>query len=146
MPQGASSTPIWRAHTTTDHDARQQIHEKGLSEVARIRAEMEKIMKQVGFTGTLQEFFTKLRTDPQFYYKTPEELLEAYRAMSKRIDPNLVKVMKTMPRCRMASRRSRTRSRLTQRLRTTASRLPMVHAPGNTTSISTSPRRGRSGR
>jgi uncharacterized protein (DUF885 family) len=55
-------------------------------------------MKQVGFTGTLQEFFTKLRTDPQFYYKTPEELLEAYRAMSKRIDPNLVKVMKTMPR------------------------------------------------
>jgi uncharacterized protein (DUF885 family) len=76
----------------------QQIHEKGLSEVARIRGEMEKIMKQVGFTGTLAEFFAKLRTDPQFYYKTPEELLEAYRAMSKRIDPELVKVMKTMPR------------------------------------------------
>jgi uncharacterized protein (DUF885 family) len=55
-------------------------------------------MKQVGFTGTRAEFFTKLRTDPQFYYKTPEELLEAYRAMSKRIDPQLVKVMKTMPR------------------------------------------------
>ncbi len=55
-------------------------------------------MKKVGFTGTRQEFFTKLRTDPQFFYKTPEELLEAYRAMAKRIDPNLVKVLKTLPR------------------------------------------------
>jgi uncharacterized protein (DUF885 family) len=98
MPEGAELyTYLARRSTTTDMTP-QQIHEKGLSEVARIRAEMEKIMKQVGFTGTLQEFFTKLRTDPQFYYKTPEELLEAYRAMSKRIDPALVKVMKTMPR------------------------------------------------
>jgi uncharacterized protein (DUF885 family) len=98
MPEGAELyTYLARRSTTTDLTP-QQIHEKGLSEVARIRAEMEKITKQVGFTGTLQEFFTKLRTESQFYYKTPEELLEAYRAMSKRIDPNLVKVFKTMPR------------------------------------------------
>ena len=55
-------------------------------------------MKQVGFKGTLAEFFTKLRTDPQFFYKTPEELLNAYRAMAKRIDPQLVKIFKTLPR------------------------------------------------
>jgi uncharacterized protein (DUF885 family) len=98
MPEGGELyTHLAKRFTTTDMTP-QQIHEKGQSEVARIRSEMEKIMKQVGFTGTRAEFFTKLRTDPQFFYKTPEELLEAYRAMSKRIDPQLVKVMKTMPR------------------------------------------------
>jgi prolyl oligopeptidase len=55
-------------------------------------------MGKIGFKGTLPEFFTKLRTDPQFFYKTPEELLDAYRALAKRIDPNLVKVFKTLPR------------------------------------------------
>jgi uncharacterized protein (DUF885 family) len=59
---------------------------------------METVMSQVGFKGTMPEFFTKLRTDPQFFYKTPEELLEAYRALAKQIDPNLVKVFKTLPR------------------------------------------------
>jgi uncharacterized protein (DUF885 family) len=76
----------------------EQIHEKGLSEVARIRAEMQKVMTQVGFKGSLKDFFKKLRTDSDFYYKRPEDLLEAYRATAKRIDPNLVKVFKTLPR------------------------------------------------
>ena len=98
MPQGDQLyTYLARRFTTTDLTP-QQIHEKGLSEVARIRAEMETIMQQVGFAGTLQEFFTKLRTDPQFFYKTPDELLAAYRAMAKEIDPNLVKVFRTLPR------------------------------------------------
>ena len=98
MPEGAELYAYLAQRFTTTDLTPDQIHQKGLSEVARIRAEMEAIMKKVGFTGSLQEFFKKLRTDPQFYYKTPEELLEAYRAMSKRIDPNLVKVFKTMPR------------------------------------------------
>ncbi|HEX8489483.1 MAG TPA: DUF885 domain-containing protein, partial [Chthoniobacterales bacterium] len=98
MPQGAEFyAHLTRRFTTTDLTP-QQIHDKGLSEVARIKGEMEGIREKVGFNGTLPEFFTKLRTDPQFFYKTPEELLEAYRAMSKRIDPNLVKVFKTLPR------------------------------------------------
>jgi uncharacterized protein (DUF885 family) len=86
-----------RFHTTTTLTP-QQIHEKGLSEVARIKAEMEKIKTQVGFTGTLQEFFTYLRSDPKFFYKTPDELLSAYRAIAKRIDPELTKVFRTFPR------------------------------------------------
>jgi uncharacterized protein (DUF885 family) len=98
MPQGAEYYAyLARRHTTTDLTP-QQIHEKGLSEVARIKSEMETIMTEVGFRGTMPEFFTKLRTDPQFFYKTPEELLEAYRALAKQIDPNLVKVFKTLPR------------------------------------------------
>jgi uncharacterized protein (DUF885 family) len=86
-----------RRYTTTDMTPR-QIHEKGLSEVARIRAEMQKVMTQVGFKGSLKEFFKKLRTDDEFYYKRPDDLLNAYRAVAKRIDPNLVKVFKTIPR------------------------------------------------
>ena len=86
-----------RSNTTTDLTP-QQIHEKGLAEVARIRAEMEEVKTQAGFKGTLQEFFVYLRTDPRFFYKTPEELLSAYRATAKRIDPELVKVFRTIPR------------------------------------------------
>jgi len=98
MPQGSEYYAyLARRHTTTDLTP-QQIHEKGLSEVARIKAEMQAIMGNVGFKGTMPEFFAKLRTDPQFFYKTPEELLEAYRALAKQIDPNLVKVFKTLPR------------------------------------------------
>ncbi|HEV2708199.1 MAG TPA: DUF885 domain-containing protein [Pyrinomonadaceae bacterium] len=98
MPQGGDYYAfLARRYTTTDATP-EQIHERGLSEVARIRAEMQKIMTQVGFRGTHKEFFKKLRTDDEFYYKKPEELLEAYRAISKRIDPHLVKVFKTLPR------------------------------------------------
>ena len=98
MPQGADYYAyLARRHTTTNLTP-QQIHEKGLSEVARIKAEMQAIKDKVGFKETMPEFFTKLRTDPQFFYKTPEELLEAYRALAKQIDPNLVKVFKTLPR------------------------------------------------
>ncbi len=86
-----------RSYTTTNLTP-QEIHQKGLSEVKRIRAEMENVKTKVGFKGTLQEFFTFLRTDPQFFYKTSEELLNAYRATTKRIDPEVAKVFRTMPR------------------------------------------------
>ena len=86
-----------RSYTTTNMTPK-EIHKKGLSEVKRIRAEMEKIRMQVGFKGDLKAFFDHLRTDPKYFYKTPEELLTAYRAISKRIDPEVVKVIKTMPR------------------------------------------------
>jgi prolyl oligopeptidase len=59
---------------------------------------MHDVMKQVGFKGTLPEFFTLLRTDKRFYYDNPEDLLAGYQAMSKQIDPHLVKVFKTLPR------------------------------------------------
>ena len=98
MPNGGEYySYLARSYTTTNMTPK-EIHEKGLSEVKRIRAEMEKIKTQVGFDGTLQEFFEFLRTDPKFFYKTPEELLNGYRAITKRVDPELVKVFRTLPR------------------------------------------------
>ena len=85
-------------HTTLNGLTADEIHAIGLAEVARIRGEMTKIKDQVGFKGTLQDFFVFLRTDPQFYYKTPQELFQAYLAVSKRIDPGLVKLFGKLPR------------------------------------------------
>jgi uncharacterized protein (DUF885 family) len=98
IPQGEEMYAFFTRKFTTTNVTPREVHEKGLSEVRRIREEMQKIMNQVGFKGTLQEFFTFLRTDKRFYYATPEELLVAYEAISKRIDPHLVKVFKTLPR------------------------------------------------
>lgn len=98
MPNGGEYYNYLARSFTTTNMTPEQIHQKGLSEVARIRGEMEKIKTQVGFKGSLHDFFDHLRTDKKFFYKTPEELLDAYRAMTKRIDPELVKVFKTMPR------------------------------------------------
>ncbi|MFT4198131.1 MAG: DUF885 domain-containing protein [Pseudoxanthomonas sp.] len=84
-------------YTTTDLSAA-QIHQVGLAEVARIRAQMEQVKAQAGFGGSLQEFFTYLRTDPKFFEKTPQALFERYQATAKTIDPELVKVFRTIPR------------------------------------------------
>jgi uncharacterized protein (DUF885 family) len=86
-----------RAFTTTDLPPH-EIHQIGLREVERITGEMQKIMDQVGWKGTRQEFFEHLRTDPKFFYKTGDELLAGYRAVAKRVDPLLVKLFKTLPR------------------------------------------------
>ena len=97
-PDGAQMYAFFVRRYTTTNVTPLQVHEKGQQEVRRIRAAMQKVMTDVGFKGTLQEFFTFLRTDKRFYYDTPEELLIAYEAISKRIDPHLVKVFKTLPR------------------------------------------------
>jgi len=86
-----------RYYTTTDLDPA-AIHAIGLREVARIRAEMEAVKAEVGFEGTLAEFFAHLRSDPKFYHDSPEALLAAYQALAKRIDPELVKVFRALPR------------------------------------------------
>lgn len=98
VPQGRE----WYAYnvrneTTTDLTP-DRIHEIGLAEVKRIRGEMEKIKTATGFEGTLEQFFTFLRTDPRFFYTTREDLLVAYRDISKRIDPELTRLFGTIPR------------------------------------------------
>jgi uncharacterized protein (DUF885 family) len=75
-----------------------EIHELGLSEVARIRAGMEAIKTQVGFTGTLAEFFNHLRTDPQFKVETREALTERYYEMGRRVDAVIGRYFSTLPR------------------------------------------------
>jgi uncharacterized protein (DUF885 family) len=73
-----------RIRTTTDMTP-QEIHEIGLSEVARIHGEMHSVMEEVGFEGSLKEFFEYMNTDPQFFFEEPEQLIQGYRDMSDRI-------------------------------------------------------------
>jgi uncharacterized protein (DUF885 family) len=98
MPDGQRMYAFEARKFTTTKLTPQEIHDIGLAEVKRIRAEMDTIKARIGFKGTLPEFFQFLRTDPQFYFKTGDELIAAYRALCKRIDPLLVKVFRTLPR------------------------------------------------
>ena len=94
---GPTYAYLARSMTTTNLTP-EQVHELGLSEVKRIRAEMEKVKDQAGFKGTLPEFLNYLRTDPKFYFKDSDELLRYARARAKQIDPLLVKLFRTFPR------------------------------------------------
>ncbi len=97
-PDGAAYYEFLARHYTTTTLSAQDIHQTGLAEVARIRAEMERVKTQTGFQGSLEAFFTFLRTDARFYKQTPAELLAAYEAVSKRVDPQMVKVFRKLPR------------------------------------------------
>jgi uncharacterized protein (DUF885 family) len=85
--------------TTLDLTA-QQIHDIGLREVARIKAEMEATKEKAGFNGPMADFFNFLRTDPQFYAKTPRELLSYSAYVSKKADWKLAETIGTIPRRR----------------------------------------------
>ena len=84
-------------YTTIDITA-EEIHQKGLSEVGRIRSQMEGIIKEVAFKGAFADFLQFLRTDERFYAKTPEQLLMIARDMAKRADAQLPRFFKTLPR------------------------------------------------
>lgn len=87
--------------TTTTLSA-DQIHQIGLQEMAKIRAEMQEVMKQVKFEGDLPAFLQFLRTDPQFYAKTPEELLMRAAWIAKKFDGKVADYFGRLPRSRFA--------------------------------------------
>src|SRR5688500_7739508 len=98
MPNGrAYYTQKIREFTTLDL-APEAIHRTGLAEVERISAEMNAVMKKVGFEGDFAAFLRFLRTDPRFYAKTPEELLSKASRIAKRIDGKLPSLFRTLPR------------------------------------------------
>jgi uncharacterized protein (DUF885 family) len=88
-----------REYTTLDLTA-DEIHATGLAEVARIDADMKATIAQTGFKGSFAEFLQFLRTDPQFYARTPRELLGAAAYAAKRMDGKLKDVFTTLPRFR----------------------------------------------
>ena len=102
---GVSETPkgeeyyyyLLEFYTTLDLSA-DEIHEIGMTEVARINKEMQEVMRQTGFEGSFTEFIQFLRTDEQFYAKTPEELLMFARDIAKRIDAQLPAFFNKLPR------------------------------------------------
>jgi uncharacterized protein (DUF885 family) len=100
MPDGQAFYKAMIEKFTTLDLTPQQIHDIGLGEVARISAEMEATKQRAGFTGSLAEFMTFLRTDPQFYAKTPRELLSYSAYVSKKADWKLRETIGFLPRFR----------------------------------------------
>ncbi len=116
MPQGAA----WYAHrvrlmTTTDMTP-EQIHQLGLSEVKRILAEMDEVVRRSGFKGDRKAFVERLRTDPALYPKTPEELMAYAAVLAKQIDGEMPRLFGRLPR-----------------LPYTVKEVPAATAPGTTT-------------
>jgi uncharacterized protein (DUF885 family) len=98
LPNGAALyTFLVRWQTTTDLTP-QQVHAIGLREVHRLRTEIDALIQRTGFSGTFAEFCEFVRTDPQFFYSSPEELLDGYRVIAKKIDPALGHVFGRLPR------------------------------------------------
>ena len=85
-------------YTTQTNESAESIHEKGLQEVSRIKKEMKLIVKGLGYKGSLKSFIKFLRTDPQFYPKTADELLKHARNIAKKLDEQLPRFFKTLPR------------------------------------------------
>lgn len=97
LPEGAAYySALLKNYTTTDLTA-DQIHQIGLDNVARIHGEMRAIMQQVGFEGTLQEFFAHVRTDPRFYYDTREEYLADVEKHRVAMEAALPQYFSTLP-------------------------------------------------
>ncbi|MFO1476923.1 MAG: DUF885 domain-containing protein [Verrucomicrobiota bacterium] len=98
LPDG----PAWYAFaaesSTTTSLTPQQIHEIGLAEVKRIRAEMEPLIRQAGFGTNFAAFARFMRTNTSFYYTNKQDLLRDYRDIAKRIDPELIRFFGKLPR------------------------------------------------
>ena len=98
LPNGNAYYQNRLEHYTTLKLTPEQVHQIGLGEVARIRAEMEQVMAQSGFKGSFADFIQFLRSDPQFYAKTPDELMRYAAFLAKKADAELPKLFKTLPR------------------------------------------------
>jgi uncharacterized protein (DUF885 family) len=102
LPNGDAYYAAQIREYTTLSKTPEEIHQIGLAEVAKIRAEMAEVMKEVGFKGDLQAFLAFLRTDPQFYAKTPEELLWRAAWIAKKFDGKAKYYFGRLPRSRFA--------------------------------------------
>ncbi|UOQ52654.1 DUF885 domain-containing protein [Hymenobacter cellulosivorans] len=99
VPGGPALYKFYVKNWTTTDKTPEEIYQTGLAEVKRIRSEMERVKTQVGFKGDLPAFFQFMKTDKQFMpYKTPEEVLTAYRGIQARITPNLPKYFSRQPK------------------------------------------------
>ena len=102
MPGGKAYYQSKIVEYTTTHLTAEQIHAIGLAEMAKIRAEMMETMKKAGFQGDLPAFLHFLRTDPQFYAKTPQELLMRAAWIAKKFDAKADQYFGYLPRRRFA--------------------------------------------
>ena len=98
LPNGKAWYEYQIKKNTTLSLSADEIHDIGLSEVSRILSEMKKVKETVGFKGELSEFFDHLRDSDEFYYDTPEELIEAYENVKKKIDARLPLLFNIAPK------------------------------------------------
>jgi len=98
LPNGHAFYEQRVQYYTTLNLSVEEIHQTGLEEVARIRKEMDEIIKSLGFKGDFQAFLRFLRTDPRFYPKSAEALLKEAAYLAKRMDAKLPALFKTLPR------------------------------------------------
>ena len=90
---------------TTSDKSPNEIYTTGISEVKRIRGLMDSVRQTVGFTGDLKAFFAFIKTDPRFMpFKTPDEILNAYREVETRIAPNLQRMFNNVPKTKFEVR------------------------------------------
>jgi len=98
LPDGRDGYAFHVRWTTTTDLTPEAIHRIGLAEVQRLQAEIETLVRSTGFTGSLPEFHRFLRTDPKFRYGSAAELVDGYRVIAKRIDPELAVHFGRLPR------------------------------------------------
>ncbi|MDB5249845.1 MAG: hypothetical protein JWQ40_4239 [Segetibacter sp.] len=98
LPQGKEIYQFLVGFFTSTNLTAEQIHQLGIAEVKRILGEMKSIREKSGFKGSEKEFNEFLRTDPRFFYTSASDLVQGYRDISKRIDPELVKLFGKLPR------------------------------------------------
>jgi uncharacterized protein (DUF885 family) len=105
LPKGGEQYAYLARHYTTTSMTPDEIFQTGLNEVRRIRGEMEKVKKQVGFKGDLKAFLEHVRTDPKFHpYSSPEEVLRVYQSVEARIQPHLPKLFGITPKAKFEVR------------------------------------------
>jgi uncharacterized protein (DUF885 family) len=98
LPGGSETYAYLVRRMTTTNLTPQEIHEIGLREVRRLRVEMDAVMVRSGFQGSFSEFKEFLRKDPRFYMSRAEELLDGYRVIAKKTDPQLGRLFGRLPR------------------------------------------------
>jgi uncharacterized protein (DUF885 family) len=100
LPNGKELYKVYAKQWTTTTKTPDEIHALGLKEVSRIKAEMEKVKDQVGFKGTINEFFEHVRTKPELMsFKTPEEVIANFEKIHQTIKPNVDKLFSLQPKC-----------------------------------------------
>jgi uncharacterized protein (DUF885 family) len=104
LPNGAAWYAYLAKQNTTTDRTPAAIHQLGLDEVARIHGEMQGVMQQVGFKGSLQDFFQFMRTDPRFTFKTEDELLAHYRGIESQVMAGVPKLFALTPKSKFEIR------------------------------------------
>lgn len=107
LPNGKELYKVYAKQWTTTVITPEEIHKLGLSEVARLNAEMEKVKTQVGFKGTLKEFLNDVRNKKELKpFKKPEEVIANFEAIHNRIKPNIDKLFSLQPKTKFEIRRT----------------------------------------